>query len=141
MRYAIIVSQFNKEIASGLLSGALRAFKEAGVQRTQLKIVQVPGAWEIPLTAHLMARTKKYAAIVTAGAVIKGETTHDYWINHAIFPALQEVAEEYLIPVTLGIITCNSEKQAIARSRNNKDNRGYVAAQAALFMAALMKKM
>ena len=70
--------------------------------------------------------------------MIKGETTHDFWINHAVFPALQEIVEEYMIPVTLGIITCNSEEQAIARSRNNKENRGYVAAKAAIAMSHLV---
>ncbi|MBI2551925.1 6,7-dimethyl-8-ribityllumazine synthase [Candidatus Uhrbacteria bacterium] len=140
MHYAIVVANFNQEITEGLLHGALKAFKEARVPASRIKIVRVPGAWEIPLAAHLLARTKKYAAIVTVGAVVKGATTHDYWINHAIFPALQEVAEEYMIPVTLGIITCNTWKQAEARSRNNHDNRGYCAAKAALNMAELFEK-
>lgn len=139
MRYGIVVANFNKEITDGLLRGALKAFQEARVPSSRIKVVRVPGSWEIPLACHFLARTKKYAAIITLGAVVKGETTHDYWINHAIFPALQEVAEEYMIPVTLGIITCNTWKQAVARSRNNKENRGYVAAKAALEMAALRK--
>ncbi|OGL65632.1 6,7-dimethyl-8-ribityllumazine synthase [Candidatus Uhrbacteria bacterium RIFCSPLOWO2_01_FULL_47_24] len=138
MKYAIIVAEFNKEITDGLLKGTLKAFKEAHVKQSQLKIVHVPGTWEIPFAAHMLGRTKKYAAIVTLGAVIKGETTHDFWINHAVFPALQEIVEEYMIPVTLGIITCNSEEQAIARSRNNKENRGYVAAKAAIAMSHLV---
>lgn len=141
MKYVLVVAEFNKEITDGLLRGALKAFKEARVPAARLKIVRVPGSWEIPIAAHLAARTKKYAAIVTLGAVVKGGTTHDYWINHAIFPALQEIAEEYLIPVTLGIITCNTWKQAVARSRNNKDNRGYAAAKAAIEMSALNKSL
>lgn len=139
MKYAVIVAQFNKEITDGLLRGALQAFKEARVKKSQLKIVQVPGSWEIPIAAHLLGRSKKYAAIVTLGAIIKGGTTHDHWLAHAIFPALQEVAEEYMIPVTLGIITCNTWKQAVARSRNNKENRGFWAAKAAIEMAKLFK--
>ncbi len=137
MRYAIIVANFNEEITGGLLQGALKAFKEAGVKSSQLEIIKVPGAWEIPLAAHRYAMTKKYVAIVTLGAVIKGETTHDYWINHAIFPALQRVARAYLTPVTLGIITCNTWKQAVARCGSNKDNRGYGAGKAAIDMARL----
>lgn len=137
MKYAIIVAEFNKEITGGLLKGALKAFREARVSQSRIKVVHVPGSWEIPYAAHKMGRTKKYAAIVTLGAVIKGETTHDYWINHAIFPALQEITEEYMIPVTLGIITCNTWKQAVARSRPNKENRGYAAVKAALALAKL----
>ena len=137
MRYTIVVANFNKEITDGLLAGAFRAFKDAGVKKPQLKIVRVPGSWEIPLAVHKLGRTKKYAAIVTLGAIIKGGTTHDHWLAHAIFPALQEAMEEYMIPVTLGIITCNTWKQAVARSRNNKENRGYCAARAALDMVQL----
>lgn len=139
--YAIIVAQFNLEITEGLLRGALKAFQEARISAARLKIVRVPGSWEIPLAAHLLARAKKYAGIVTLGAVIKGGTTHDYWINHAVFPALQEVSEEHLIPVTLGIITCNTWKQAVARSRNNSENRGYVAARAALQMTKVLRSI
>ena len=141
MTYAIVVAQFNKEITEGLLKGALQAFKEAGIKPSQVKIVPVPGAWEIPLVVHALAQTKKYAAIVTLGAVIKGATTHDYWINHAIFPALQRVARAYLVPVTLGIITCNTWKQAVERSSNNKENRGLCAASAALTMTKTLSEV
>lgn len=137
MRFAIIVAQFNKEITDGLLRGALKALKEARVPASYIKIVRVPGTWEIPFAVHKLGRTKKYSGIVTLGAVIKGATTHDFWINHAVFPALQEAMEEYIIPVTLGIITCNTWKQAVARSRNNKNNRGYWAARAAIDMARI----
>lgn len=133
--YAIVIAKFNKEITDGLLKGALKAFKQAQVSKKQLKIVFVPGAWEIPFDVRKLARTKKYKAIITLGAVIKGETTHDYWINHAVFPALQDIMKEYMIPVTLGIITCDTWEKAEARSANNKDNRGYCAVQAAMEIA------
>lgn len=141
MRYAIVVAQFNKEITDGLLRGALKAFSDLKIKKSQLKVVPVPGSWEIPFAVNQLARTKKYAAIVTLGAVIKGATTHDFWINHAVFPALQEASEEYQLPVTLGIITCNNWKQAVARSRTNKENRGYAAVKAAVEMAKLARKL
>lgn len=140
MKYAIVVASFNKEITDGLLKGALKAFKDAKVRQSRIKVVRVPGSWEIPFVVHKLGHTKKYAAIITLGAVIKGETTHDFWINHAVFPALQEAMEEYHIPVTLGIVTCNTWKQAQARSRDNKENRGYAAAKAALEMSTLFAK-
>lgn len=134
--YAIVVSKFNKEITKGLLKGALKAFG-----KKKAKVFEVPGAWEIPLVAQKLAATKKYKAIVALGAVIKGETAHDYWINHAVFPALQEIMEEFMIPVALGIITCDTWEKAKARSRNNKDNRGYAAAKAAMEMVKILKKI
>ena len=124
--YAIVVAQFNKEITDGLLQGARKALKGEAVE-----VFEVPGAWEIPFMTNNLARSGEYKAIITLGAVIKGKTSHDYWINHAIFPALQEIALRELVPVTLGIITCNNWKQAKLRSSNNKDNRGYCAALAA----------
>ena len=114
--YAIVISQFNKEIVNGLLKGALKGFGKKKVE-----VFKVPGAWEIPFVIRKLAHKKKYKAIVALGAVIKGETTHDYWINHAVFPALQDIMKEYMIPVTLGIITCDTWVKAEARSINNKE--------------------
>lgn len=139
MKIAIIRSRFNEEITSGLLKGAIKALREETVLQKNVKIVEVPGAWEIPFAVNKLGQTKKYAAIICLGAVIKGETTHDYWINHAVFPALQEAVEEYLIPITLGIITCQTWKQAKARSGNNKNNRGYAATKAAVEMIGFFK--
>lgn len=139
--YAIIQAKFNSEITDGLLKGAMRALRENKISQKNIKIVQVPGTWEIPVIAQKLARTKKYSAIICLGAVIKGQTTHDYWINHAVFPALQEIAKEYSLPVTLGIITCQQWRQAQTRSRSNKENRGYVAALAAIKTANLINKI
>jgi 6,7-dimethyl-8-ribityllumazine synthase len=139
MRFAIIQAKFNKEITDGLLAGALRAFREEKISQKNYKIFRVPGSWEIPIMAQTLAKSKKFKAIVCLGAVLKGETTHDFWICHAVFPVLQEIIEEYFLPVTLGIITCQTLKQAKARSRNNKENRGYVAAKAAVEMVGLRK--
>lgn len=141
MKYAIIQAQFNKEITDGLLKGALRAFKESKILQKNLKIVKVPGSWEIPMMAQFLAKTKKYAAIVCLGAVIKGETSHDYWICHAVFPALQDVAREYNLPVTLGIITCQNWEQAKARCADNEENRGYMAAKTAMEMVKSFNKL
>ena len=134
MKFAIVRAKFNEEITAALLAGAHRAFQEAGIPSSDLTVVEVPGSWEIPFAARALATTKKYAAIVTAGAVMKGETSHDSWINHGIFPEMQRIAAETGVPVTLGIITCDTDEQAVRRSGNNNDNRGYAAARAALEM-------
>ncbi len=137
-KYLIVVAKFNKKVTDGLVAGARRALADAKVKESEIKIVSVPGTWEIPFAANWFAGADRPCAIIALGAVIKHETSHDYWINHAVFPALQEVAEEHMVPVTLGIITCNNEKQAIARSRTDKENRGYVAGKAAVEMVKLL---
>ncbi|MDO8505736.1 MAG: 6,7-dimethyl-8-ribityllumazine synthase [bacterium] len=137
-KYLIVAARFNKKVTDGLLSGARRALRGAGVKDAEIKIVRVPGTWEIPFAANWFAGSDRPCAIIALGAVIKHETSHDYWINHAVFPYLQELAEEHMVPVTLGIITCDNEKQAIARSRADKENRGYVAAKAAVEMVTLL---
>ncbi len=134
MLYAIIRARFNEDITANLFAGAMRAFKEAGVPQDNIAVVEVPGSWEIPFAALQLAQSKKYAAIVTVGALIKGQTTHDTWIRHAVFPELQRNMSKTGVPVTLGIITCDTEAQAVERSSNNNDNRGYCAAKAALEM-------
>lgn len=136
-KFIIIASQFNEEITNGLLKGALKAFHELGIKQQAITVVHVPGAWEIPFIAHKAGKTKKYSVIIALGAVIKGDTSHDTWINMAVFPALQEIVEEYGVPVALGIITCNTWAQAKKRSANNNDNRGYVAAMSAFQMTSL----
>lgn len=139
-QYAIVRARFNDEITDGLLRGALKAFQEEGVGKGSIDVVEVPGSWEIPYACLRLASTKKHAGIVTIGAVIKHETSHDYWINHAIFPELQRVARKFMLPVTLGILTCETWEQAADRSRNNKENRGYLAVKAAVEMARLFQK-
>ena len=138
-KYLIVVAKFNKKVTDGLLAGARRALAQAKVKENEITVVRVPGTWEIPFAANWFAGADRPCAVIALGAVIKHETSHDYWINHAVFPALQEVAEEHMVPVTLGIITCDSEKQAIARSRADKENRGYAAAKAAVEMVRLLK--
>lgn len=139
-KYLIVAAKFNKKVTDGLLHGARKALREAGVKDAEIKIVRVPGTWEIPFAANWFAGHDRPCVIIALGAVIKHETAHDYWINHAVFPCLQALAEEHMVPVTLGIITCDNEQQASARSRNNKENRGYVAGKAAVEMVQLLKR-
>ena len=136
-KYLIVAAKFNKKVTDGLLNGARKALRDAHIKESEIAIVRVPGTWEIPFAANWFAGSDRPCAIIAIGAVIKHATSHDYWINHAVFPYLQELAEEQMVPVTLGIITCDNEKQALERSANNKENRGYAAARAAVEMVAL----
>ncbi len=140
MQFAIVRSRFNEDITAALLDGAKRALEEAGVAKSDITVLEVPGSWEIPFAVFQLTETKKYAAIVTVGALIKGETSHNDWIAHGVFPELQRIATETGVPVTLGIVTCDTEEQAVQRSGKNPDNRGFAAAKAALEIAQKFPK-
>ncbi len=138
-RYAIVVAEWNKSITAKLLDGSLTTLTAAGVSQDQIDIVWVPGAWEIPLVAQRFAQCQQYAAVISLGAVIRGETTHDQHINRAVSLALQEIALHSEVPMIFGVLTCESLEQAVHRSGGNVGNKGVECAEAALKMVGLLK--
>ncbi len=140
-RFAIVVSRYNESITEKLLTGAVEKLADAGVEDSQIDVVRVPGAWEIPVVAAGLARSQDYAAILTLGAVIKGETSHDEHINRQVSVTLGELAVETGIPVLFGILTCNTLEQAIHRSGGNVGNKGVECAEAALEMVHLLSQL
>jgi 6,7-dimethyl-8-ribityllumazine synthase len=134
LHVGIVLSRFNAAIGDGLLAGALRALNEAGVAEDDITVASVPGALETPLALQQMAQSGDYDALVALGAVIRGETYHFEIVANESAAGLSSVALEFGIPVGNGILTCESEAQALARM----DTKGYEAAQAALEMANLM---
>ena len=134
MRVGIVVSRFNEDITNALLAGALDTLEAWKVKEKHITVVRVPGAFEIPLAAQRLLKTKRYDALVAIGCVIKGETKHDEFISYAVFRGLTTLSLDYSKPIGLGIITPNSVEQAKARSRG-ETNHGASAAQAALEMA------
>lgn len=139
MKVGIVVSEFNQDITSKLLLGALSRFAEQGVKEENLNIVKVPGAIEIPLVAKLFARSQKYHAIVCLGAVIRGETTHYDYVCQQVSTGCQQVMMEYNLPVIFGVLTTENEEQALARTGGAEGNKGADAADAALAMAKVVK--
>ena len=133
-RVAIVLSRFNPAIGDGLLAGALRALAEAGVADDDIRIATVPGALESPLALQRFAQTGEYAALVALGAVIRGETYHFEIVANESAAGVSSVQLEYGIPIGNGILTCETDEQALARM----DRKGYEAAQAALEMANLL---
>ena len=133
LRVGIVLSRFNAPIGEGLLAGALRALKEAGVADGDITIVSVPGALESPLALQQMAQTDDYDALIALGAVIRGETYHFEIVANESAAGLSSVALEFGIPIGNGILTCETDAQAKARM----DSKGFEAAQAALEMANL----
>jgi 6,7-dimethyl-8-ribityllumazine synthase len=139
--FAIVVSRYNESITAKLLAGALETLAAVGVPDANIDVAWVPGAWEIPLVAAHFARSRRYAAVIALGAVIRGETTHDQHINTQVSHSLGQIALETGVPVAFGVLTCNTLEQAIHRAGGNVGNKGVEAAQAALEMAALLPRL
>lgn len=135
-KFVIVAARYHAKVMEGLLSGARRGLQECGAQEKDVTVVRVPGSFEIPLAAQRMLKTKKYAAVICIGAVIKGETKHDEFIASSVINALMQLGLAFNTPVMLGVITSLNEAQALARSRNDKENRGYQAARSAVEMIA-----
>lgn len=112
---AIIVSRFNQEVTQQLLESAKQRFKELEYNIDQMKIITVPGAIEIPITAKRLASTMRYDAIICLGAVILGETKHFDYVCQQVSYGCQEVALTHNIPVIFGVLTTDTEEQAYAR--------------------------
>ncbi|HQR10153.1 MAG TPA: 6,7-dimethyl-8-ribityllumazine synthase [Casimicrobiaceae bacterium] len=137
LRVGIVLSRFNAEIGDGLLSGALRALREAGVDDGDITVVSVPGALESPLALQQLAQTGDYDALIALGAVIRGETYHFEIVANESAAGISSVQLEFGIPIGNGILTCETDAQAMARM----DTKGFEAAQAALEMANLIVKI
>jgi 6,7-dimethyl-8-ribityllumazine synthase len=131
----IVVARFNGEITSRLLDGAIGALEEAGVERDRIDVVPVPGAFELPLGAMALARTRRYSCVVALGCVIRGETPHFDFVAGEAASGLQVAALETGIPVSFGVLTCDNREQADARAGGPQGNKGSEAARSALEMA------
>ena len=131
-RIAIAASRFNQEITDGLLKGARQALAEGGIAAGRIEVFWAPGAFELPLLADRIAASGRFAAVVCLGAVIRGETYHFEVIANQAARGIAAVGLKHGLPVTLGVITTHTLEQAEARARNDSENRGRQAAQAAL---------
>lgn len=140
-KFCIIISRFNDFIGSKLLSGALDELKRHGVKTDNIDIVRVPGAFEIPLAALKCARTKKYNAIITLGAIIKGATAHFDYVSAELSKGIASVSLQTEVPVIFGVLTTENIEQAIERAGTKAGNKGSDAAKSAIEMANLIKQL
>jgi 6,7-dimethyl-8-ribityllumazine synthase len=138
-RYAIVVSTYNSNITNKLLAGAIETLANSGVADGDIVVVRVPGAWELPLAATQLAKEPSICAVITLGAVIRGETTHDQHINRAVSNALMDLMNKTGKPIAFGLLTCNTMEQAIHRAGGNVGNKGCEAAEAAIEMVRLTR--
>jgi 6,7-dimethyl-8-ribityllumazine synthase len=134
MRVGIVLSRFNAAIGEPLLEGAMRALGEAGAHESSITVVTVPGALEAPLALQRMAQSGDYDALVALGAVIRGETFHFEIVATESASGLASVQLEFGIPIGNGILTTDTEEQALARA----GVKGHEAAMAAVEMANLL---
>jgi 6,7-dimethyl-8-ribityllumazine synthase len=134
----VVVSRFNGDITTRLLEGALQTLTEAGVPRERIDVMPVPGAFELPLGAMALAKTRRYACIVALGCVIRGDTPHFEYVAGEAASGLQLAGLETGVPVSFGLLTCDSRRQAEERAGGPQGNKGAEAALSALEMADLL---
>jgi 6,7-dimethyl-8-ribityllumazine synthase len=135
--YAVIVSEFNSFITDQLLRGALRTLESHQVLPSNIKVLHVPGAYEIPIAANLLAKSKKFDAIICLGCLVRGDTLHYELIANEASRGIGQSALETGIPHSFGVITCDTQEQAINRAGLKAGNKGSEAALAAIRMASV----
>lgn len=140
-RVAIVAARFNAFIVDKLVSGALQALGIAGVRIENIDVVRVPGAFEIPVAVKQAAASRRYDAIVALGAVIRGETPHFDYVAGECTHGIMQVMLDTNVPVGFGVLTCDTLEQAQARAGGAAGNKGADAAQAAVEMASLLRRL
>jgi 6,7-dimethyl-8-ribityllumazine synthase len=137
----ILVSRYNELITAKLLDGALSCCREAGVERSAVDVLWVPGAFELPVAAAAVAGTQTYACLVALGAVIRGDTPHFDYVAGEAARGLNEVAVRYQLPIGFGVLTVDTMQQAVERAGGSAGNKGHEAAAAALRTADLLAQL
>jgi 6,7-dimethyl-8-ribityllumazine synthase len=136
-RYAIIVSQFNKRVTAKLLDGVEQCLHKHGVSEKDRKVFSCPGAFELPQVANVLAGQKQWDVIICLGAVIRGDTPHFEYVCAETARGIQDVALKHALPVVFGVLTTDSEQQALDRVGGTQGHKGWDAALTAIEMAAL----
>ncbi|HCU54731.1 MAG TPA: 6,7-dimethyl-8-ribityllumazine synthase [Gammaproteobacteria bacterium] len=140
-RFGIVLGRFNGFIGERLLEGALDTLIRHGAEASQIEVVRVPGAFEIPLTLKTLAAGKKYDALIALGAVIRGSTPHFDYVAGECAKGLAQVMMEYALPVAFGVLTVDTIEQAIERAGTKAGNKGVDAALTVIEMVNLLKKL
>jgi 6,7-dimethyl-8-ribityllumazine synthase len=141
LRFAVVVSRFNDFVTTRLESGALAALSAAGVEKADIAILRVPGAFEIPTAALRAAETGRFHAVVCLGCLIRGATPHFDYIASAVAHGITRASLETGIPISFGVLTTNSVEEALERAAEGSSNKGWEAAQAAVGMATLVRQL
>lgn len=141
MRIGIVVSEWNTDITSNLLKGALEVIREAGIREENLKVIHVPGSFELPLGAGLLFQNENVHGVVALGSVIRGETAHFDYVCQAVAQGTKDVSLKFMRPVIFGVLTDDNRQQSIDRSGGKHGNKGTEAAVAVLKMVHLQRNL
>jgi 6,7-dimethyl-8-ribityllumazine synthase len=140
-RFALVAARFNQIVVDALVRGARDGLGRHGVADDAVDLIWVPGSFEMPLVASRLAASKRYAAVICLGAVIRGDTDH---YDHVAGSAVGGIAEAGLrtgVPVILGVLTCDSLEQALNRAGGKSGNKGFDAAATAIEMVNLLRQL
>lgn len=139
-RVAVVAARFNAHIVDELLGGCLRRLGELGLPDDRIDVYRVPGAFELPVAAKVMAETGRFAAVICLGCVIRGDTPHFDYVAGEAARGIQQVALAHRLPVIFGVLTTNTEEQALARAGGAHGHAGERAAEAAAEMVDLVER-
>ncbi|MEL7298397.1 MAG: 6,7-dimethyl-8-ribityllumazine synthase [Pseudomonadota bacterium] len=140
-RFAIAAARFNEFIVKHLVDGAIDTLARHGAAAADIDVAWVPGAWEIPLLADKLCATRRYDAVITLGAVIRGATPHFDYVSGGCARGVAAASEKHGLPVIFGVLTVDSIEQAIERAGTKAGNKGSEAASAAIEMVNLLRKL
>ena len=140
-KVAVAVSRFNEDVTQKLVDGALDALTRHGAALDDIDVIWVPGAWELGVAVRRLLSMDRYDAVVALGAVIRGETPHFDYVAGECTRSLQQASAEFETPVSLGVLTCDTKEQAVARAGGDHGNKGWDAALAALEMVDLLDQL
>ncbi|MDO8281507.1 MAG: 6,7-dimethyl-8-ribityllumazine synthase [Thermodesulfovibrionia bacterium] len=141
LKFGIVVSRFNDFINNKLLEGALDALLRHGAAEGDIDIVKVPGAFEIPLAAKILAAKKTYDAVICLGTIIRGATPHFEYVASGAAKGVASASLETGVPISFGVLTTDNIEQAVERAGSKSGNKGWDAALVAIEMAQLLKKL
>jgi 6,7-dimethyl-8-ribityllumazine synthase len=141
LRIAIVVSRFNNFITEKLLDGALDGFSSHGGVESNLTVVRVPGAFEIPIAVDRLAASGKFDALVCLGAVIRGDTPHFDYVCNAVTRGIGDAVKMYRIPIGFGVLTTDNVQQAMDRAGTKDANKGYEALLVAVEMVSVLRQV
>lgn len=140
-KFGIVVSRFNALITERLVQGAMDALRRSGTREQDIEVIRVPGAWEVPMAARKLAQARKSDAIICLGLLMRGETSNYEHISNEVARGIGQASQETGVPMTYGVLTCDTLEQAIDRAGLKMGNKGFEAAITAVEMVSLNRKL
>ena len=139
-RFGIVLSRYNDFVGERLLQGAIDTLERHGAQSSNIEVVRIPGAFEMPLVAKILAASKRYDALIALGVVVRGETPHFEYVANQCVSGLGQVSVQFDMPFGFGVLTVDTLEQAIERAGAKAGNKGVEAALGAIEMVNLIKQ-